>query len=45
MRRLTNVKKLEDMKEAVVTIHRKDLDNFEGNSKGLTGWFTFDHDF
>ena len=33
------------MKEAVVTIRRKDLDNFEGSSKGSTGWFDIDNDF
>ena len=37
-------KKLDDMKEAVVTIHRKYLDNFEGKSKGSTGWFNIDHE-
>ena len=31
--------KLEYMKEAVVKIHRKDSDKFEGKSKGYTGWF------
>ena len=35
---------LEDMKEAVVTICRKDLDNFEGRYKGSTGWFKLDID-
>ena len=38
-------KNLDDMKEAVVTIRRKDLDNFEGQSKGSTGWFNIDHEF
>ena len=33
---------LEYTKEAVVTIHRKDLDKFEGQSKGSTGWFRLD---
>ena len=33
---------LEDMKEAVITIHRKDSDNFEGRYKGSTGWFNLD---
>ena len=28
------IKFLDDMKEEVFTISRKDLDNFEGNSKG-----------
>ena len=37
--------KLEDMKEAVVTIRRKDSDKFEGQSKGSTGWFNIDSDF
>ena len=36
---------LEDMKEAVVTIRRKDLYNFEGRSKGYTGWFKLDSGF
>ena len=36
-------KKLDDMKEVVVTIHREDLDNFEGKYKGSTGWFNLDH--
>ena len=30
------------MKEAVVTICRKDSDKFEGKSKGYTGWFNLD---
>ena len=30
---------LKDMKEAAVTIQRKGLDKFEGQSKGSTGWF------
>ena len=38
-----DTKKLDDMKEAVVPIHRKDLDNFEGQSKGSPGWFNLDH--
>ena len=33
------------MKEAVVTILSKDLDNFEGKSKESTGWFNLDCDF
>ena len=33
---------LEDMKKAVVTIRRKDLDKFEGQSKVSTGWFNLD---
>ena len=32
---------LDDMKEAVVKIRRKDLDKFQ--SKGSTGWFNIDH--
>ena len=35
---------LEYMKEAVVTIRRKDSDNFEGRFKVYTGWFNPDHD-
>ena len=37
--------KLEDMKEEVVTIRRKDSDKFEGESKGSTGWFNLDREF
>ena len=37
--------KLEDTKEALVTICRKYSDNFEGHSKGSTGWFNLDHEF
>ena len=33
------------MKEAVITTRRKDLDNFEGQSKGSTVWFNIDHEF
>ena len=33
------------IKDAVVTIHRKDSNNFEGQSKGSTGWFNLDHEF
>ena len=33
----TNI--LDDMEEAVVTIRGKDLDHFQGQSKGATGWF------
>ena len=33
------------MKEAVVTIRSSDLDNFQGQSKGSTGWFNLDHKF
>ena len=38
-------KNLDYMKNAVVTICRENLDNFEGQSKGSTGWFTLDHEF
>ena len=38
-------KTLHDMKEAVLTIHGKDLDNFEGQSKGSRGWLDLDHEF
>ena len=37
--------KLEDTKQAVVVIYRKDSDKFEGHSKGSTGWFNLDHEF
>ena len=37
-------KKLEDMKEAVVTIRTKDSDKFEGQSKRYTVWFNLTHD-
>ena len=33
---------LEDMKQALVTILRKDLDKFESQSEGSTGWFKLD---
>ena len=33
---------LEDFKKAVVTKCRKDLDKFEVQSKGSTGWFKLD---
>ena len=33
---------LEDMKEALVTICRDNLDKFEGQSKGYTGCFKLD---
>ena len=38
-------KTFDDMKEAVVTIRRNYSDNFEGQSKGSTGWFNLDHKF
>ena len=34
-----------DMEEPVHTIHRKDLDNFQGQSKASTGWFDLDHEW
>ena len=37
--------KLEDMKEAVVTICRKDSNKFEGHFKVSTGLFNLDHEF
>ena len=37
-------KNLDDMKEAVLTIRGKDLDKFEGQSKGSIGWFNLDHE-
>ena len=36
---------LEDMKEAVVTIRRKDLNKFEGQYKGYIGGFNLDSKF
>ena len=36
---------LEDMKKTVVTILKKGLDQFEGQSKGSTGWFKLDSGF
>ena len=33
------------MKESVVTIRRKDSDNFEGQYIGSTGWFNPDSEF
>ena len=33
------------MKQAVVTIRIKDLDNFEEQSKRSTCWFNLDHEF
>ena len=38
----TNV--LNDMEKLVVTICRKDLDNFQGQSTASTGWFNRDHE-
>ena len=38
-------KQLDNTKEAVLMIHRKDLDKFEGKYKGSTGWFNPDHVF
>ena len=37
--------KLEDMKEAVVTIRRNASYTFEGQYKGYTGWFNLDSEF
>ena len=34
----------DDMKEAVVKIRRKDLDNFDWKSIGSKGWFKLEHD-
>ena len=46
MRMLTKVLKiLEDMKQSVVTIRRKDSDKFEGQSKGYIGCFNLDNEF
>ena len=36
---------LKYIKDAVFTMHKNDLDNFEGDSKGSTGWFKFDIGF
>ena len=36
---------LEDMKEAVLKIFRKDLYKFEGQSKVSTRWFKLDSEF
>ena len=36
--------KLEYMKDAVVTIHRKRSYKFESKSKGSTGWFNIDRE-
>ena len=33
---------MEYMKKLVVTIRRKGLDKYEGQSKGSTGWFKLD---
>ena len=38
-------KKLDDMKEAVVTIRGKDSDNFKAQSKKSTSWFNLKHKF
>ena len=38
-------KNLDGMKEAVVTICRKDLDNFEGQSTVSTGWFNINNEW
>ena len=36
---------LDDMKEAVAKIRRKDLNKFEGKSNGSTCWYNIDHEF
>ena len=36
---------LADMNQGVVTIHRKGLYQFEGQSKGSKGWFKLDSGF
>ena len=41
----TGTDELADMKNAVVTICRKGLDKFQGQSKGSTGWFKIDGGF
>ena len=38
-------KKQDDTKQAVITIYRKYSDNFQGQSKGSTGWSNLDHEF
>ena len=35
-------KVLDDIEDVVVTIRRNNLDNFQGNSIGSTGWFNLD---
>ena len=37
--------KVADMKKAVVKIHSKGLDKFDGKSKGSTKWFKLDSGF
>ena len=37
--------KLADIKKSVITIFRKGLDRFQGQSKGSTGWFKLDSGF
>ena len=39
------IEKLQDSKDAVVTIRRKNSDKFEGRSKGYTEWFNLDSEF
>ena len=36
---------LDDTEEPVVTIHRKHLNNFQGQYKGSTGWFNIDREW
>ena len=38
-------KKMDDMEDTVVTIRRKYLDNFEGQSMVSTGWFNPDNEW
>ena len=38
-------KNLDGIKQAVFTILGKDLDNFEGQSKGYTSWFNLNDEF
>ena len=38
-------KHLDDMKEEMITIRRKDFNNFEGQSIGSACWFNIDNEF
>ena len=38
-------KTLDDIKDPVVKIHRENLDNFQGQSTGSTGWFNLNRDW
>ena len=42
---LSGTEKLGAIKEAVLTLRRKDSDKFEGQSKGSTKWFNLDCEF